>query len=46
LLLPPDGATNIFEPNETFGVMIERATNGAVLGDRQGAVITIVDSLA
>lgn len=46
LLLPPDGATNLFEPNETFGLMIERATNGAVLGDRQGALITIVDSLA
>jgi hypothetical protein len=46
VLLPPDGATNIFEPQETFSVMIERATNGAVLGDRQGAVITVVDSLA
>ncbi|TAF53996.1 MAG: hypothetical protein EAZ61_06285 [Oscillatoriales cyanobacterium] len=46
LLLPPDGAANIFEPNETFSLMIERATNGAVLGAPQGAVITIVDSLA
>lgn len=45
ILLPPDGTTNLFEPNETVSVMLERATNGAVLGDRQGAVITVVDSL-
>jgi RTX calcium-binding nonapeptide repeat (4 copies) len=46
LLLPPDGTANVFEPNEAFSLMIERATNGAVLGNPQGAVITIVDSLA
>jgi len=46
LLLPPDGATNIVETGETFSVLLERATNGAVLGFEQGAVVSIVDSAA
>ena len=45
LLLPPDGATDVFETEETFSVLLERATGGAVLGFAQSAVVSIANSV-
>jgi Right handed beta helix region/RTX calcium-binding nonapeptide repeat (4 copies) len=46
VLLPSDGAVNVFEESETFSLLLQSPTNGAVLGDIQAAVVTINDGAA
>jgi len=46
VLLPSDGTTNVVEQAETFSLVLSTPTNGAVLGTKQTAVVTINDGAA